>query len=216
MPDATRPSPEQLLLQIGAVGIEPGEPFTFASGLTSPMYCDNRLFLSRPAERRQILEHLYSLIDEAAGSDWDAVAGVASAGIPFAAWVAEHFDRAMVYVRPAEKDHGRQRRIEGGLAPGKRVVLVEDLVTTGGSAVSAIAALREGGYVCGHCLSIFDYGFAAAPRLFRDNGVKHQSLTDFYRLLPVMRERGQIDEVEMQRVRSWHERADSAPASVTA
>jgi len=216
MPDRTSPSPAHLLLQIGAIGIEQGEPFTFASGLTSPMYCDNRLFLSRPAERKEIVERLCALIEELAGDEWDAVAGVASSGIPFAAWIVARFDKPMVYVRPAEKDHGRKRQVEGGLAAGKRVALVEDLVTTGGSAVAAVSALRDAGYVCNYCVSIFDYGFAAASEAFRENGIEHKTLTDFDRVVPVLHERGQASDADVERLKRWHEHADASGVAVSA
>ena len=216
MPESASPNPARLLLEIGAIGIEEGEPFTFASGLPSPMYCDNRLFLSRPAERKEVLGRLYALIEDVAGDEWDAVAGVASAGIPFAAWVAEHFDKPMVYVRPAEKDHGKKRQVEGGLPPGKRVILVEDLVTTGGSAIAAVSALRAAGYICTYCLSIFDYGFASASQSFRDEKIEQRTLTDFDQLLAALLERGQTSNAEVERVRKWHERVDTARPAVTA
>ena len=216
MPDGTSPNPARLLLEIGAIGIEEGEPFTFASGLPSPMYCDNRLFLSRPDERKEVLDRLYALIEDVAGDEWDAVAGVASAGIPFAAWVAEHFDKPMVYVRPAEKDHGKRRQVEGGLPPGNRVLLVEDLVTTGSSAIAAVSALRAAGYISKYCLSIFDYGFASASQSFRDQEIEQKTLTSFDQLLTALLERGQTSDAEVERVKKWHEWVDSARVAVTA
>jgi orotate phosphoribosyltransferase len=211
MPAQANTAVAELLIDIGAVGVEDGEPFTFASGLTSPMYCDNRLFLSHPGERRALLDRLCALITDKAGADWDAVAGVASAGIPFAAWVADRFDKPMVYIRPAQKDHGRQRQVEGGLSSG-RVILVEDLITTGGSALHAIVALRDEGLDCSRCFSIFDYGFSVSASLFRENGVDHYTLTHFDDLLPVMRAKSKLNEADLERVRGWHDRADAEPA----
>lgn len=205
-----RPSVAELLIEIGAVGIEDGEPFTFASGMPSPMYCDNRLFLSHPRERRALLDHLYTAIQQSLGEGWDAVAGVASAGIPFAAWVAAHFDKPMVYIRPAQKDHGRQRQIEGGLTAG-RVILVEDLVTTGGSALNAISALREAGLECDQCFSIFDYEFHSASRAFPGNGVEHHTLTGFTEVIQQLRARNVISNADADRVTRWHERVNTDP-----
>jgi orotate phosphoribosyltransferase len=199
-----------LLVEIGAIGVEDGEPFTFASGMPSPMYCDNRLFLSRPAQRKALLEELYAAIEQSTGGDWDAVAGVASAGIPFAAWVAGRFDKPMVYIRPAQKDHGRQRQVEGGLSTGN-VILVEDLVTTGGSALNAISALRNEGLECRLCFSIFDYEFRASATAFTSAGVQYRPLTRFREVLDVLRSSGRLSDADVDRVRRWHDRVDSEP-----
>jgi orotate phosphoribosyltransferase len=202
----------ELLVEIGAVGVEDGEPFTFASGLTSPMYCDNRLFLSHPTERRALIDDLCGLISENAGTNWDGVAGVASSGIPFAAWIAERFDKPMVYIRPAQKDHGRQRQVEGGLGAGS-VILIEDLITTGGSALHAVSALRNEGLECHRCFSIFDYGFSASARQFQRNSVAHFTQTRFDDVLPVLFAKGKVRATDLDRLRKWHERADSQPAA---
>jgi orotate phosphoribosyltransferase len=197
-----------LLIEIGAVGIEPDERIVFASGLRSPIYCDNRLFLSHPAQRNAMLERLCERIRIVAGTDWDGVAGVATSGIPFAAWVAMKFDKPMVYVRPEAKDHGRGRQVEGGLVEGSRVILVEDLVTTGGSALAAIAALRDGGLGCDRCFAIFDYGFAVAAERFREEHVTLSSLTGTEELLAAMRARGIALAEDVERVRQWRDRVN--------
>jgi orotate phosphoribosyltransferase len=212
MADQLSTSVAELLVGIGAVGVEAGEPFTFASGLTSPMYCDNRLFLSHPRERRALIDSLCALISEKAGSGWDAVAGVASAGIPFAAWIADRFDKPMVYIRPAQKDHGRQRQVEGGLQNGS-VVLVEDLITTGGSALHAIGAMRDEGLECSRCFSIFDYGFSVSGRLFREHNIDHYTLTNFDGLVPILNAMGKLSDTDMVRLQRWHDRADAEPAA---
>jgi orotate phosphoribosyltransferase len=197
-----------LQISIGAVGIEPDERVVFASGLHSPIYCDNRLFLSHPAERRALIESWCDRIRAVAGTDWDGVAGVATSGIPFAAWVAMTFDRPMVYVRPDAKDHGRGRQVEGGLAEGKRVILVEDLVTTGGSALAAVAALRSSGLVCDRCFAIFDYGFSVAATHFEAEHVALSSLTNLDALLDVMRARNAASAEDVERVRRWRDRVN--------
>jgi orotate phosphoribosyltransferase len=202
-----------LQVAIGAVAIDPSESFRFTSGLPSPIYCDNRVFLSHPPERNAMLDQLCSLITEVMGDDWDAVAGVATAGIPFAAWVAMRFDKPMVYIRSTEKEHGRQRRIEGGLESGKRVILVEDAITTGGSAISAVSALREEGLHCDFCFSIFEYGFAAASTRFQAEHITHRSLTNIEGLIGALRLGNSVTETEIEQIRKWHQRINAQTAS---
>ncbi len=205
-----------LQIRVGAVGIEPDERIVFASGLHSPIYCDNRLFLSHPAERNALVEAWCERIRAVAGADWDGVAGVATSGIPFAAWVAMKFDKPMVYVRPDAKDHGRGRQVEGGLPPGSRVILVEDLVTTGGSALAATDALRSSGLSCNQCFAIFDYGFAVSAEHFRAGGVMLTSLTNLDALLATMRSTGFAPEADVERVRQWRDRVNSEQQPATA
>jgi orotate phosphoribosyltransferase len=198
-----------LLVKIRAVEVRPNNLFTFASGLLSPIYCDNRLFLSHPAERTAMLDQLYRAIDQQLGSAWDGVAGVATAGIPFAAWVAMHFDKPMVYIRSSEKDHGKQHRIEGGLDANTRVILIEDLITTGGSAVAAVSVLRDAGFQCDHCFSIFDYQFAAAARAFADQKVAHRSLTGVHELVQHLRQENALSDGDVQQVETWHAKVNA-------
>lgn len=209
------PNVADLLVEIGGVGIRPSEPFTFASGLISPIYCDNRLFLSRPGQRAAMLQQLYALIEQTLGTSWDVVAGVATAGIPWAAWVAVHFDKPMVYIRPAEKDHGKRNRIEGDAPQGSNAIVVEDLVTTGGSALSAVEALREAGLVCQHCVSLFDYGFAAAAHRFEADQVTLTALTNIDGLLDALRRRNVASDQDVEAVKAWHAQvnAQALPAS---
>jgi orotate phosphoribosyltransferase len=198
-----------LLVGIRAVEVRPNNLFTFASGLLSPIYCDNRLFLSHPAERKTMLGYMYQAIERVLNGAWYGVAGVATAGIPFASWVAMHFDVPMVYIRSSEKDHGKQHRIEGGLEAGKRVILIEDLVTTGGSAVSAVSALREAGLVCDHCFSIFDYEFSAAARTFVAHNVRHGSLTGTHALVRYLRQENVLSDADVREVETWHARVNA-------
>ena len=193
-----------LLLKIRAVLLRPNDLFTFASGLRSPIYCDNRVFLSHPTERRQMLDCLFRCIDHVLGDDWDAVAGVATGGIPFAAWVAMHFDKPMVYVRSSEKEYGTGHRVEGGLEGPKRLVLIEELITTGGSALAAVSALRDAGLRCDDCFSIFDYGFRSSEERFRAAGVRRLALADTDALLAVAREQRSLSDEDVDRVRQWH------------
>ena len=197
-----------MLVDIGAIGIGKDDQFTFASGLKSPVYCDNRLLLSRVPEREAVVEHFVSRIS-ADGHKWDAIAGVASAGIPFAAWVAQYFHVPMAYIRPAAKDHGTMKRVEGGLEAGKRVLLVEDLVTTGESALSAIEALRESGLDCSDCFSIVDYGFTFAAAKFTAAGVTLHTLVSTPGILSAAEGSDKFTSDDVQRVRAWHKRVNA-------
>ena len=196
-----------VLVDIGAIGIGHDDQFTFASGLKSPVYCDNRLLLSRVSERERVVQQLVDRMQQEC-SGWDAVAGVASAGIPFAAWVAEHFHIPMAYIRPAAKDHGAMKRVEGGLEAGKQVLLVEDLVTTGESALSAIEALRDSGLHCSDCFSIVDYGFKVAATRFAEANVKLHTLVDTPAILAAAGSSARFTADDVNRVRAWHARVN--------
>lgn len=153
------------LLGAGAVLIRPEEPFTWASGIRAPIYCDNRLTLSIPALRRRITDALEQAV-RARALRPEVVAGVATAGIPQATLLAERLELPLVYVRAAAKGHGRQNLIEGRLEPGSRVLVVEDLVSTGGSAVAAVEALRAAGAEVLAVLATFSYGLPVAAATF--------------------------------------------------
>lgn len=172
----------RLLVRVGALEIRPDPErwFTWSSGRRSPIYCDNRVLCSFPEERAEVADALAAAIRASFG-DVEVVAGAALGGIPHAAWVAERLGLPMVYVRQSAKEHGRQQRVEGRALRGERVVLVEDLVSFGGSARSAVEALAaEGGKVIG-VQAIFSYGFAEASRKLAD--VPWQSLSDYDALL---------------------------------
>jgi orotate phosphoribosyltransferase len=170
------------LLATGAVSLRPHEPFTWASGLRAPIYCDNRVTLSFPSVRRRISTALETLVRGRA-THADAVAGVATAGIPQAALLAERLDLPLIYVRGSTKPHGRQNRIEGRLEPGWKVVVVEDLVSTGGSSIAAVRALREAGAEVLLVAAIFTYGLAQADDTFREADVELVSLATLDDLL---------------------------------
>lgn len=188
------------LLRIGAVSLRTEAPFTWASGRLSPVYTDNRLALAYPDVRSRIAAGLVSLARPLAA---DAVAGTATAGIPHAALVADRLGLPLSYVRAAPKAHGRQNRIEGRVEPGQRVVLVEDLVSTGGSVLSAAEALRETGAVPVAALAVFSYGFAEADRAFADAGLPLLVLTTFEALVRVAREDGLLPPESVDALVSW-------------
>ena len=175
------------LLEIDAVSLRPHDPFTWSSGLRAPIYCDNRRTLAHPPVRRVIADGFADLVR---GRDWGplTVAGTATAGIPHAAWLAERLDAPMAYVRSEAKEHGQGRRIEGArVGTGDEVVVVEDLISTGGSALDAVSAVRETGATVRAVLVIFSYGLDTAGAAFRDAGVACHVLTTFPVLLDVAR-----------------------------
>jgi len=183
------------LLEIDAVSLRPHDPFTWSSGLRAPIYCDNRRTLAHPSIRGSIADGFANLVR---GREWGplTVAGTATAGIPHAAWLAERLDAPMAYVRSEAKGHGQGRRIEGSrLEADDEVVVVEDLISTGGSALDAVSAVRETGATVRAVLAIFSYGLDAAAAAFREAEVAGHVLTTFPVLLDVAhRDHGLSDE----------------------
>ncbi|MDR7236225.1 orotate phosphoribosyltransferase [Neobacillus drentensis] len=190
------------LLEINAVALRPQEPFTWTSGLRSPIYCDNRLTLSFPAVRREIAAGLQKLILENF-SEAEVIAGTATAGIPHAAWVSELLDMPMCYVRSKAKGHGKGNQIEGKVESGQKVVVVEDLISTGGSVITAVQALREAGCDVLGVVSIFTYGLEKGRELLQENGIKSISLTDFATLIEVAIEKGYVSEADQESLLLW-------------
>lgn len=192
----------QMLLQIEAIKLRANNPFTWSSGWKSPIYCDNRLSLSYPDIRTAIKEGLVQVIRENFAAA-EAIAGVATAGIPQGALVAEAMQLPFAYVRPKPKDHGMENLIEGRVSKGQKVVVIEDLVSTGGSSLKAVEALRkEGAHVLG-MVSIFNYGFDIASRNFHDADVSLVSLSDFSHLLTTAVENNYISESDLVSLKSW-------------
>ncbi len=193
----------ELLLEVGAVKVrvDPDEWFTWTSGRRAPIYCDNRVLISYPEARGQIADALSDAV-RTHHANAEVVAGTATAGIPHAAWVAERLDLPMVYVRGSAKGHGTQKRVEGRELQGERVVLVEDLLSTGGSALSAIEALQEeGGKLIG-VQAIFGYGFAEAAEGLERLGLAWHALADFDVLLAAM----DLDAATRQALLGWRGR----------
>jgi len=190
------------LLDIKAVALRPNEPFTWTSGLKSPIYCDNRLTMSYPAIRTMIAEGFAETIREQY-PDTEVIAGTATAGIPHAAWVADKLGLPMIYIRDKAKGHGKQNQIEGALQPGQKVVVIEDLISTGGSSLKAALAVREAGGDVGFVLAIFTYEFPAAAKLFAEAGIPMQTLTNYSTLLETALQQGFIQEEDLAKLRAW-------------
>ena len=185
-----------LLLDLGAVTLRPGEPFTWASGIRSPIYCDNRLLMGQPNARKKVCDGFLQLISQYCPNA-EVVAGVATGAIAHAAWVAHALNKPMIYIRQEAKDHGKQNQVEGPLTQGQTVVVLEDLISTGGSSVACIEAARTAGAVIDYCFSIFNYGFPEAAQKFETAHCTTHPLTDFITLLKVAKQRKQItDEQE--------------------
>lgn len=194
----------RFLLQSKAVILKPMKPFTWASGWLSPIYCDNRLTLSYPEIRSFIRDAYISVIQDNFPSS-EVIAGVATGAIAQGALVAEGLKLPFVYVRPSAKEHGRMNRVEGQLDPGSKVVVVEDLVSTGGSSLKAIEALREAGASVLGMVATFTYGFRLAEDSFREEGVPLITLTDYDTLIREALESGDITPGQLALLREWRE-----------
>ena len=187
------------LLSIGAVFLRPEEPFTWASGIRSPVYCDNRLTLTAPAVRNDIENGLAELI-RIHYPTVEVLMGTSTAGIAHAAIVGHIMGLPMGYVRSGNKDHGRQNRIEGRLEPGQKVVVVEDLISTGGSVIEVVEALREAGADVLGVVSIFTYGMAKGLRRLEEAQVENHSLTNFDVITQVAAREGYISAGDIDRL----------------
>ena len=190
------------LLEIKAVKLSPQEPFTWASGILSPIYCDNRIALSHPAVRN----FLKQCMKEASESfSFNTVAGVATAGIPHGTLLADAMGKPFVYVRASAKDHGRKNLIEGELPPDAEVLVVEDLISTGGSSLKVVEALRNAGAKVSGVLAIFQYGFEQADQLFREHNLRLETLSDYDTLVEEAVANNYITTNDLSTLRKWRE-----------
>ncbi|MBQ4381948.1 MAG: orotate phosphoribosyltransferase [Oscillospiraceae bacterium] len=192
------------LLKIKAVFLRPEEPFTWASGIKSPIYCDNRLTLTAPEVRSDVENGLAELIRETY-PDVQVLMGTSTAGIAHAAITGHILGLPMGYVRSGNKDHGRQNRIEGRLDPGARVVVVEDLISTGGSVIEVVEALREAGAQVLGIVSIFTYGMKRGLDRLAEAHVKNVSLTDFDAVVKAAAEEGYIKDTDVSRLLAFRD-----------
>lgn len=212
MPNSVDRQIAAYLLEIGAVALSPEQPFTWASGLRSPIYCDNRKTLAYPEIRRTVASGFEELL-RAQGLEPQVIAGTATAGIPHAAWLADRLDLPMAYVRSKPKEHGRGNQIEGQVEIGQSVVVVEDLVSTGGSSVAVVDVLRSAGAQVLSVVSIFSYGLPAAERRFREADVPLHPLTDLDVLLSVAEEQRLLGGEALASLRAWREDPEGWSAS---
>jgi orotate phosphoribosyltransferase len=190
------------LLQINAVKLSPEKPFTWASGWRSPIYCDNRKVLSHPFIRDYIKSELCNVVFERYG-DADLIAGVATAGIAWGAMIADQLKLPFIYVRPKPKEHGLSNQIEGEYNQGQKVVVIEDLVSTGKSSLQVVEVLKKEGLQIQGMVSIFNYQFNAGVQAFEEAGVDLVSLTDYTTLLQLAEQKGFIQPAQQEILLNW-------------
>ena len=196
------------LLNIGAIKLNLETPFTWASGWKSPIYCDNRLALSFPEIRNYIKQALASTVLRTFGGP-EIIAGVATAGIPQGALVADVMGLPFIYIRSKPKEHGLSNQIEGRVVEGQKVVVIEDLVSTGGSSIKAVEAIREVGMHVIGMISIFTYGFDIAYENMRNANISYVSLSDYNIMIEVAVENAIIQEEQVDRLKAWREAPES-------
>lgn len=194
----------KILLKLKAVTLSPEEPYTWASGIKSPIYCDNRLTLSYPEDRSTVEKGLVDLIKEQY-PEVEYIMGTATAGIPHAAIIADKMGLPMGFVRSSNKDHGKQNKIEGAKIEGAKVVVIEDLFSTGGSSIEVAKALEEVGYEVLGIVSIFTYNMKNAEENFKAAGFNHHSLTNFDELIEVAHEMDYIKESEIEKLKLFRD-----------
>ena len=194
----------EFLLQIKAIKLQPEQPFTWASGWKSPIYCDNRKTLSYPQIRTFIRQQFVSLINEKFATP-DVIAGVATGGIAIGALVAQEMGLPFVYIRSEAKKHGLTNMIEGELTSGQNVVVIEDLISTAGSSLKAVEALREKGANVKGMVAIFTYGFDVAVEKLKEANCITNALCDYNTLIEVALKHGYINESDLESLKNWRE-----------
>lgn len=192
----------KMLLKVGAVTLRPADPFRYTSGILSPIYTDNRVLISHPTERKKIAQALEALV-RANYHSVDAVAGTATAGIAWSAWLAAQFNIPMVYVRDRAKRHGQKNQIEGVLQPGSKTIVIDDLISTGGSALGSVQAVRRAGATPLAAFAIFTYEMEASHEAFKKAGVPLYSLTNFLVLTDVAERQGLLTAESHEQVLKW-------------
>ncbi|TQD38674.1 orotate phosphoribosyltransferase [Haloflavibacter putidus] len=192
----------ELLLQIKAIKLNAQEPFTWASGWKSPIYCDNRVILSYPAIRNYIRENIAKQIEQTYVKP-DVVAGVATGAIGIGMLVAEYLGAPFIYVRPEPKKHGRKNQIEGKLETGQNVVVIEDLISTGKSSMNAVKALKEAGANVKGMMAIFSYGFETAKQNFEKEHLEVHVLSDYEHLIDQAYRTNYLNKEESNALRAW-------------
>ncbi|PZX16097.1 orotate phosphoribosyltransferase [Breznakibacter xylanolyticus] len=190
------------MLQIKAIKLQPSNPFTWASGWQSPIYCDNRKALSH-ADVRTYIKNEFANMARELYADADVIAGVATGAIAQGALVADLLNKPFIYVRSSPKEHGLENLIEGDLRPGQKVVIIEDLISTGGSSLKAVEAIRKSGNEVMGMLAIFTYGFPTAQQNFEKAGVKLNCLSDYTTLIQVASKTGYVSENDIEALNEW-------------
>ena len=190
------------LLDIKAVSLQPNDPFTWASGIKSPIYCDNRLVLSYPEKRSVVVNGFVELINKEY-ADAEVIVGTATAGIPWGAMVADKMEKPFGYVRSSNKTHGKGNKIEGKIEKGAKVVVVEDLISTGGSVKDVILSLREAGAEVLGVVAIFTYLLPVSTELFSSIDCSFKTLSNYDVLIDVALENNYIQEADLEKLKAW-------------
>jgi len=193
----------KILLDINAIKLNPNEPFTWASGWKSPIYCDNRIILSNPEIRNTIKMYLAQVMDKNFEKP-DAIAGVATGAIGIGMLVAEYLDLPFIYVRPEAKKHGRKNQIEGEIEKGKKVMVIEDLISTGKSSIGAIRALKSYGLNVVGMIAIFTYEFSVSEDNFNKEKINVKTLSNYSTLLRIAQKTQYISEIECKMLEKWN------------
>lgn len=191
----------EILLNCGTVIFRPKQPFKFASGVLSPIYVDNRILISYPAQRKKIIKLFLQAIKKF--GKFDVLAGTSTAGIPQAAWLAEALKLPMVYVRSAPKEHGKENQVEGHLARGQKVLVVEDTISTGRSSIEVIDGLKKAGAKVIGEVAIYTHGLKAADEAFKKANVKLEVLTDLNQMTQVAKGKGILDDQKVAMILDW-------------
>ena len=193
----------EILLQINAIKLSPKDPFKWASGWNSPIYCDNRTVLSYPSVRNEIKEELSNLLMSKFGKP-DVIAGVATGAIGIGMLVADFLNLPFIYVRPEAKKHGRKNQIEGKIEPNQKVVVIEDLISTGKSSINAVRALRAQDINVTGMVAIFTYGFDVSLKNFKNENIKLETLSNYKTLVQCALKNNYINSAELEQLRSWN------------
>ena len=196
------------LLEIGAVQLRPEDPFTWASGWKSPIYCDNRKILSYPEIRTKVCDFMVQTINEHF-KNVDVIAGVATGAIAVGALVADKMNKPFIYIRPQPKDHGMGNQIEGVFNHGDRVIVVEDLISTGTSSLASAMAVTAAGCIVDGMVAIFSYNFPSARRAFENTSMEIYTLSNYDSLIEAAVEAGQISEENLEVLRDWRFHPDT-------
>ncbi len=192
----------KILLELNAVTLNPKKPFKYASGIISPVYTDCRVLMAYPSKRKKVRDLYIDAIDKS-GVKFDVVAGTATAGIPHASWIAEKLNLPMVYVRGKAKDHGKENLMEGIIKKGQKAIVIEDLVSTGESAINSVKAVRAAGGEISYVFSIITYGTEKAAESFKENRLKLISLTTFADVVEESQKLGLIENKEIEIILNW-------------
>ena len=193
----------EILLQINAIKLSPKDPFKWASGWNSPIYCDNRTVLSFPSVRNEIKEELSKLLMSKFGKP-DVIAGVATGAIGIGMLVADFLNLPFIYVRPQAKKHGRKNQIEGKIEPNQKVVVIEDLISTGKSSINAVRALRAQDIKVTGMVAIFTYGFDVSLKNFKNENIKLETLSNYKTLVQCALKNNYINSAELEEIQSWN------------